>query len=258
MQIDIEGFHQGDRTTLDLPAVQDKILKRIQSSGKPVVLLLLNGSPLSINWANNNVKAIIESWYPGEEGGNAIADVLFGNYNPAGRLPVTFYKSVNDLPPFEEYNMKGRTYRYFSGTPLYEFGYGLSYTTFTYSNIKSPSNSKTYENVNISAQIENTGGVDGDEVVQLYVKILDAKVPVPIYTLQGFKRIFLKTGEKKTVEFDLKPEQFSLINNKNQRVVVPGRIQVFVGGCQPSQKSLHSGKVLETDLELTGEVHMIE
>ena len=112
--------------------------------------------------------------------------------------------------------------------------------------------------MNISAQIENTGGVDGDEVVQLYVKILDAKVPVPMYTLQGFKRIFLKTGEKKTVEFDLKPEQFSLINNKNQRVVVPGRIQVFVGGCQPSQNALPSGKVLKTELELTGEVHMIE
>ena len=132
---------------LDLPAVQDKILKRIQISGKPVVLVLLNGSPLSVNWANNNVKAIIESWYPGEEGGNAIADVIFGNYNPAGRLPVTFYKSVSDLPPFEDYNMKERTYRYFSGTPLYEFGYGLSYTTFQYSKIKTISNVKTQESM---------------------------------------------------------------------------------------------------------------
>jgi beta-glucosidase len=156
-QIDIEVFHRGDRTTLDLPAVQENILKRIQSSGKPIVLVLLSGSALSVNWANENVKAILEAWYPGEEGGNAIADVLFGNYNPAGRLPVTFYASVKDLPPFEDYNMKGRTYRYFEGVPLYEFGYGLSYTTFKYSNLKAPSTIGTNENTKISVEVENTG-----------------------------------------------------------------------------------------------------
>jgi beta-glucosidase len=258
MSIDIEGFRRGDRTTLDLPTVQDKILKRIKSSGKPIVLVLLNGSALSVNWANENVNAVLEAWYPGEEGGNAIADVIFGRFNPAGRLPVTFYASVNDLPPFEDYNMKGRTYRYFGGIPLYEFGYGLSYTTFKYSNIKAPSTVRTTENVKISVEVENTGAMDGDEVVELYVKTLDAKMPVPIHALQGFKRIFLKIGEKKTVEFDLKPEQLSIINNKNQRVVEPGRIQLYVGGRQPSQKALSLGNVLRTELEVIGEVNVIE
>jgi beta-glucosidase len=258
MAIDIEGFHRGDRTTLDLPAVQDKILKRIKSSGKPIVLVLLNGSPLSVNWANEHVNAVLDAWYPGEEGGNAIADVIFGNYNPAGRLPVTFYSSVKDLPPFEDYNMKGRTYRYFGGTPLYEFGYGLSYSTFKYSNIKSPTSVKTTEKARITVEVENTGAMDGDEVVELYVKILDAKVPVPIHALQGFKRIFLRSGEKKTVEFDLKPEQFSIINNKNQCVVGPGRIQFYVGGCQPSQKALTSGNVLKAELRIVGDVNIIE
>jgi beta-glucosidase len=258
MPIDIEGFHQGDRTSIDLPTVQDKILKRIKLSGKPIVLVLLNGSPLSVNWAEKNVDAILEAWYPGEEGGDAIADAIFGNYNPAGRLPLTFYASVNDLPPFEDYNMKGRTYRYFDGTPLYEFGYGLSYTTFKYSNLKAPSIAKTNENMKISVEVENTGTMNGDEVIELYTKILDAKVPVPIHALQGFKRIFLKTGEKKTIEFDLKPEQFSLINNKNQRVVEPGTIQLYIGGCQPSQKALSSGAVLKTNLKVIGDVNVIE
>jgi len=258
MSIDIEGFHKGDRTTLDLPVVQDKILKRIKSSGKPIVLVLLNGSALSVNWANEHVNAVLDAWYPGEEGGNAIADVIFGKYNPAGRLPITFYSSVNDLPPFENNNMKGRTYRYFGGTPLYEFGYGLSYTTFKYSNIKSPATVKTSEKTKISVEVENTVARDGDEVVELYTKILDANVPVPVHALQGFKRIFLRSGEKKTVEFDLKPEQFSIINNKNQCVVEPGRLQLYVGGCQPSQKALTSGNVLKAELKIIGDVNIIE
>jgi len=258
MPIDIEGFRRGDRTTLDLPAVQDKILKRIKSSGKPIILVLLNGSALSVNWANENVNAVLEAWYPGEEGGNAIADVIFGNYNPAGRLPVTFYASVNDLPPFEDYSMKGRTYRYFGGTPLYEFGYGLSYTTFNYSNIKTPSTVGTTENVKISVDVKNTGAMDGDEVVELYVRTLDSKVPVPIHALQGFKRIFLKIGEQKTVEFDLKPEQFSIIDTMNQRIVKPGRIQLYIGSRQPSQKALSLGDVLKTELEVIGDINVIK
>ena len=209
MPIDITGFYHGDRTTLDLPAVQDRILKRIQTFGKPVVLVLLNGSALSVNWANEHIDAIVDAWYPGEEGGNALADVLFGNYNPAGRLPVTFYSSVRDLPPFEDYNMKGRTYRYFSGTPLYEFGYGLSYTTFHCSHLTSPANVKTDENIRVSVDVTNTGSLDGDEVVELYVQLPDAQVPVPRHALQGFKRLFLKAGENKTVDFVIKPEQFS-------------------------------------------------
>lgn len=258
MSIDIEGFRGGDRTRLDLPAVQEKILKAIKSSGKPVVLVLLNGSALAVNWADENVNAIIEAWYPGEEGGNAIADVIFGNYNPAGRLPVTVYKSVNDLPPFENYDMKGRTYRFFSGTPLYEFGYGLSYTTFKYSNMHAPSSVRTDEIVKISVDVENTGTIDGDEVAELYVKIPDVKVPVPIHALKGFRRIHLKAGEKKTVEFRLRPEDISLISDENTRVVEPGRIELYVGGRQPGTKALNSGDVLKADLVITGEENIIE
>ncbi len=256
--VDIEGFRGGDRITLDLPAVQDAVLKTVKSSGKPIVLVLLNGSPLSINWANENVNAILESWYPGEEGGNAIADVIFGNYNPAGRLPVTFYKSVSDVPLFEDYNMKGRTYRYFSRVPLYEFGYGLSYTMFKYSNMNAPASVKTNENVKVSVEVENIGKIDGNEVVELYVKILDAKVPVPIHALKGFKRIHLKAGEKKTVEFELKPEALSLINDENKRVVEPGKFQLYIGGRQPSPKALGTGEVLKAELVVTGDINIIE
>jgi beta-glucosidase len=258
MRVEMKGFYKGDRTTLDLPKVQENILKRIKSYGKPIVLVLLSGSALSVNWADKNVDAILEAWYPGEEGGNAIADVLFGNYNPAGRLPVTCYSSVYDLPPFEDYNMKGRTYRYFEGTPLYEFGYGLSYTTFKYSNFNVPKIVKTNENIKITVDVENSGKMDGEEVVQLYVKLLDTKVQVPINSLQGFKRLFVKVGEKKRVEFELKPEQFSLINDKNQRVVEPGRIRVFVGNGQASKKSLSFGDVLGAEIKVVGNVNMIE
>ncbi|MGD0337156.1 MAG: glycoside hydrolase family 3 C-terminal domain-containing protein [Bacteroidota bacterium] len=256
--VDIEGFRGGDRTTLDLPTVQDKVLKSIKSTGKPIILVLLNGSPLSVNWANENVDAILEAWYPGEEGGNAIADVIFGNYNPAGRLPVTFYKSIKDVPLFEDYNMKGRTYRYFSRIPLYEFGYGLSYSTFKYSNMNAPASVKTNENVKVSVEVENIGKIDGDEVVELYVKILDAKVPVPIHALKGFRRIQLKAGEKRTLEFELKPEAFSLINDENKRVVEPGKFQLYIGGRQPSPKALGIGEVLKADLVVTGDVNIIE
>jgi beta-glucosidase len=258
MPVDMEGFKGGDRTSLDLPMVQERMLKAIKAAGKPIVLVLLNGSALSVNWANDNVNAILEAWYPGEEGGNAIADVLFGDYNPAGRLPVTFYKSVKDLPPFEDYNMKGRTYRYFSGTPLYEFGYGLSYTTFKYANINAPATANTNEDFNVSVEVENTGKIDGDEVVELYIKIPDAGVPVPIHALKDFRRVHLKAGEKKTVAFNLEPEQFSLINDDNKRVTEPGRYQIYIGGRQPDPRSVASGEVIKKDIELTGDINVIE
>ncbi len=258
MPVELEGFKGGDRTTLDLPAVQEKVLRAIKSTGKPIVLVLLNGSALSVNWAEKNVNAILEAWYPGEEGGNAIADVLFGFYNPAGRLPVTFYKSVNDLPPFEDYNMKGRTYRYFNGTPLYAFGYGLSYTTFAYSKLVVPASVRTGEQVAVRVDVENTGMMDGDEVVELYVKLPDARVPVPNHALKGFKRVHLKSGERKTVDFILQPEHLSLINDDNKRVTEPGRVRIYVGGCQPGAEVLSSGKVLTADFKITGRVQVIE
>jgi beta-glucosidase len=258
MRVDLTGFKGGDRTTLNLPASQENLLKKLKATGKPVILVLLNGSALSINWADVNIPAILEAWYPGQEGGTAIADVLFGDYNPAGRLPVTFYKSVDQLPPFEDYNMKGRTYRYFEGEPLYPFGYGLSYTSFTYSNLIAPDSISTTDTVSIKVNVENTGSIDGDEVLELYLKHPDAPVSVPVHALEGFKRIHLKKGEKKTVTFLLSPFQLTVINDSNQRIVLPGAIQLFVGGKQPDEKNTEQGDVLNKIIKVTGEENMIE
>ncbi|MBN1181979.1 MAG: glycoside hydrolase family 3 C-terminal domain-containing protein [Bacteroidales bacterium] len=210
MKVDLEGFRSGDRTSLDLPAVQQNLIKKIHALGKPVVLVLLNGSALSINWENKNIPAIVEAWYPGQAGGEAIADVLFGKYNPSGRLPVTFYKSVNDLPPFEDYSMKNRTYRYFEGDALYPFGYGLSYTKFTYSPVildKMVVNKG--ESLTAKVKITNSGDFDGEEVVQLYI---EKKHDIADYYdkyLKGFQRIYIPKGETVEVNFLITPQMLS-------------------------------------------------
>ncbi len=226
---------RGDRENLDLPAVQEKLLKEIHATGTPVVLLLLNGSMVGINWANNNLPAIVEAWYPGEEGGNAIADVLFGDYNPGGRLPVTFYRCVTDLPPFADYQMAGRTYRYFERQPLYPFGYGLSYTTFSYNNLQLGAITPE-ETLPITIDVSNSGQRAGDEVVQLYTSHLSASIPVPIRQLQGFQRISLQPGETQTVSFTLTRRQFELINDAGERTLEPGTFRIAVGGGQPNAK----------------------
>lgn len=236
MRVNIDGFKGGDRTRIDLPDVQQDLIKTIQGLGKPVILVLLNGSALAVNWEKDNIPAIVETWYGGQAAGQALADVLFGDYNPAGRLPVTFYKSVSDLPSFEDYNMKNRTYRYFTGEPLFPFGYGLSYTTFGYKNLKVNEKIIKGDSVLVSVNVKNTGKRGGDEVVELYLKDLTADVPVPIHALKGFTRIYLNAGETKNVIFRLPPDTFSVIDNNNQRVVKPGKFQIFVGGCQPSEK----------------------
>ncbi|MBN2391584.1 MAG: glycoside hydrolase family 3 C-terminal domain-containing protein [Anaerolineae bacterium] len=234
----------GDRIDLDLPGVQEALLQTVAATGKPLVVVLLNGSAVAVNWAEEHATAIVEAWYPGEEGGTALADVLFGDYNPAGRLPVTFYKSVDDLPPFRDYAMArrspaGHTYRYFggetaSGRVLYPFGYGLSYTTFAYSDLKLNADAIwSGESLTISVKVQNTGALAGDEVVQLYVRDIDASVPVPIRQLQGFKRVHLEPGAQQTVTFMLAPRQMSLIADDGQRVVEPGLFEVAVGGGQP-------------------------
>ena len=233
MKVQVEGFSGGDRVKLDLPRVQQDLLERIVAVGKPVMLVLLNGSAVPVNWAREHVPAIVESWYPGEAGGAAIADVLFGDYNPAGRLPVTFYKSEDQLPPFDDYNMKGRTYRYFEGEPAYPFGYGLSYTKFTYSNMRAPEQAQTGGEIKIAVDVANSGKRPGDEVVQLYVSHQGASVPVPIRSLEGFTRITLRPGQKKTVTFTLAPHQLSIVKDDGARVVEPGSLNIFVGGKQP-------------------------
>jgi beta-glucosidase len=242
MDIKINGFRGGDRTTLDLPGSQADLIKSINGLGKPVVLVLLNGSALAVNWEDKNIPAIVEAWYPGQAAGQAIADVLFGDYNPAGRLPVTFYKSVNDLPKFTDYNMTTQTYRYFKGEPLYPFGYGLSYTTFDYDALQVGEQSSTTDSVEVSVKVTNTGDMDGDEVVQLYLSNRSAAVRIPIRELKAFKRIHLNKGESQTVKFVLPPNAFSLITEKNERAVVPGKFEIAVGGGQPGSKGSESLK----------------
>ena len=233
MDIVIDGFRGGDRTKLDLPKVQQDLIKSVHALGKPIVLVLLNGSALAINWEKENIPAIIEAWYPGQAAGQAIADVLFGDYNPGGKLPVTFYTSENDLPAFDDYNLTKQTYRYFKGKPLYPFGYGLSYTTFAYENLNSTETHKVGDSIKVSVDVRNRGKMAGDEVVQLYVSNKSATVPVPIRSLKGFKRIHLQPGEIKSVEFVLPPDAFSIIDDQNKRVVLPGEFELFVGGSQP-------------------------
>lgn len=257
MRVDFPGFKGGDRTSLDMPKVQEDLLKLLNSTGKPIVLVITSGSALSVNWAKENIPAIVQLWYPGQEGGTALADVLFGDYNPAGRLPVTFYKSIDQLPPFEDYNMKGRTYRYFKGEPLFTFGYGLSYTKIEYDNLVIPDEVISGNEITITVEVHNSGETAGDEVVQLYVKDVNASVPVPIHSLQGFKRIHLKPGEKQLVEFKLKPKQLAVINDNVEYIVEPGTFEITIGGVQPGIKSSTSNSITK-EIKITGEPFCVE
>ena len=233
MDVKVPGFLGGDRLDLELPRPQKELLKEVAAAGKPIVLVLLNGSAVAVNEAARSVPAIVEAWYPGQAGGTAIADVLFGNTNPAGRLPVTFYRSIDQLPPFRDYAMKGRTYKYFTGTPLFPFGHGLSYTMFRYDNLRLPARVKAGEQVTVTATVTNAGSMRGDEVVQLYVTARNTSVPVPIRALAGFRRITLQPGKRQTVSFVLEPRQLSILDTKMKRVIEPGVFGISVGGKQP-------------------------
>jgi beta-glucosidase len=237
MEVKLEGFRGGDRLDISLPKQQEELLKAVQALGKPTILVLLNGSALAVNWASDHVPAIIDAWYPGEEGGAAIADVLFGDYNPGGRLPVTFYKSVDQLPPFTDYSMQGRTYRYFKGEPLYPFGFGLSYTKFKYEKPQlSASKIKAGTELKVTTEVQNVGSRAGDEVVQLYISDVAASVPVPTRSLAGVKRVFLQPGEKQKVSFVVNTTQMSLIDDNGKRVIEPGEFLLSLGGEQPGLK----------------------
>jgi len=255
MSIKIDGFLGGDRTNLNLPAVQERLFEAVMATGKPVIVVLMSGGALSVNQVQNKASAIILAGYPGQQGGNAVADVLFGDYNPAGRLPVTYYKSVDQLPAFENYDMAGRTYRYFNQEPLYPFGYGLSYTTFSYSNLSIPVSVVAGDKVSVKVTVTNTGKMEGDEVVQLYLTDEKASTPRPIRQLEGFQRINLKPGESKEVVFNLDPRQFSNINNKDKRVIEPGYFTLSVGGKQPGFKGYldpQFTQVLTGRIKITG------
>ncbi len=244
----------GDRIGLDLPGMQEELIKEVAALGKPLVLVLFSGSPLTVNWAHEHVPAIIQAWYPGEEGGNALADIIFGDYNPAGRLPITFVKSVDQLPPFTDYAMAGRTYRFSEEKPLYPFGYGLSYTTFAYSNLQAPPELAIGQDLVVQVDVENTGQRTGDEVVQLYIKHLSASVPTPRHSLQGFARIPLEPGEKQTVTFRLSPRQLAVFDEDGRCLVEPGVVEIFVGGSQPDPRSqeLTGEKPLSIRVKLEG------
>ncbi len=234
MQVSEEGFKGGDRTSIDLPKPEEALLEALAATGKPLVVVLTNGSALGVNWAKAHANAILDAWYPGEEGGSAVAETLSGKNNPAGRLPVTFYKDVSQLPPFEDYAMKGRTYRYFEGQPLYPFGYGLSYTSFAYSSLAGPTDPVPAGSpASFDVTVTNTGKTAGDEVAQLYLEF--PKVPgAPLRALRGFQRVHLDPGASQTVHFRLRPRDLSMVTDSGEPIVAEGQYVVSVGGGQPN------------------------
>jgi beta-glucosidase len=234
MPIHVNGFEGGDRSAIELPAVQQRLVAALAATGKPLVIVLMNGSALALQDAAQKARAILEAWYPGEAGGTAIAETLFGENNPSGRLPLTFYASTSQLPAFDNYDMKERTYRYFTGAPLYPFGYGLSYTGFQYSGGKITSSSiKAGEALEASVSLKNTGGRDGDETVEFYLIPKD-KTNAPLRWLVGFEKVHLLKGESKAIHLAIGPRQLSLVDADGSRSIEPGEYELYVGGGQPS------------------------
>jgi len=245
MRVDYPGFNGGDRTSILLPAVQTELMKALKKAGQPVVLVMMTGSAVATPWESENIPAIVNAWYGGQSAGTAIADVLFGDYNPAGRLPVTFYKADADLPNFSSYSMENRTYRYFKGDPLYGFGYGLSYTSFVYDQLKAPATGGIGKKVLVSVRITNKGKMDGEEVVQLYVSNENKMIKAPLKALKGFKRILLKAGESKIIQFQLTSENLSTLDEKGKMKQNKGRIMISVGGGQPDEKNKTTSNVVK-------------
>jgi beta-glucosidase len=277
LPVRVPGFDTGDRTDLQLPAEQQALIEAVVATGKPVVVVLLSGSALGVSWAAEHAGALVEAWYPGQAAGTAIADVLFGDANPAGRLPVTFYRSVDQLPPFADYRMEGRTYRYFRGEVLFPFGHVLSYTRFRYRDLavagvavgapgaaasgaggaRAPVAAvRAGDSTELSVEVENAGSVAGEEVVQLYVSAVGAGALAPIRSLAGFQRILLQPGERRRVAFALTPRALSLVDGAGQRSVTPGTYEIGVGGKQPGFRGLADAattEVLTARLQVTGE-----
>ncbi len=233
MPVKVEGFSGGDRTTIDLPRDQREYLAEAAKLGKPLVVINLSGSAIDLSWAKANAAALLQAWYPGEGGGPAIAQVLAGTANPAGRLPVTFYKGVADLPPFDDYNMQGRTYRFYKGEPVYGFGYGLSYSSFRYEAPKvEVQEGRDETRLVVRTAITNTSQRDGDEVAQLYLTPPSFE-GAPRLALRAFERLHLKAGELREVSFTLNTRDLSFVPRDGVRQVMPGSYRLSVGGGQP-------------------------
>ena len=244
-------FASGDKPNLNLPGLQQQILEEIYACGKPVVLVLLSGSALAVNWADEHIPAIIQGWYPGAQGGKAIADIIFGEKNPEGKLPITFYRSTDELSEFTDYSMKGRTYRYMQGEALYPFGYGSSYTTFAYSDVKVDKNVLDADGVVVTATVTNTGKVDGAETVQTYIKVNQDNTPNA--QLKGIKKVFLAAGESKEITIRLPQEAFALFDEEGVLRLTAGDATIYVGGHAPDARSnkLTGTKTEEFKLRIT-------
>jgi beta-glucosidase len=233
MPVTEPGFLGGDRTSIDLPQPEEELVEAVAATGKPLAVVLMNGSALAVNWINGHANAVLEAWYPGEEGGAAVAETLSGKNNPAGKLPVTFYTGVDQLPNFEDYGMTNRTYRYYNGKPLYPFGYGLSYTTFSYSGLNIPTQAVSAgHQVGADVTVANSGKVPGDEVVQVYLKFPDVK-GAPLIALRGFQRIHLEPGASQKVHFDLKPRDLGIVTEDGHAIIAQGDYTISIGGGQP-------------------------
>jgi beta-glucosidase len=244
MRVRYPGFSGGDRTTILLPTAQTRLLKALKETGKPIVFVMMTGSAIAMPWEAENIPAIVNAWYGGQSAGTAVADVLFGDYNPAGRLPVTFYKSDKDLPEFTNYTMDNRTYRYFTGQPQYGFGYGLSYTTFRYDKLILPATIAKGNTVTVSARVTNTGKMNGEEVVQLYVSRPVSNVKMPLKALKGFNRITLKAGESKLVTFKLTKADLSIVTETGKMVEPGGDVNISIGGAQPDETAPLNGNIV--------------
>ena len=243
-------YGSGDKPNLDLPGLQRDILKIAKESGKPVILVLLTGSAMAVTWEDENLDAIVQGWYPGAQGGAAIARILFGDANPEGKLPVTFYRTAEELPAFEDYSMKGRTYRYMKQDALYPFGYGLSYTDYTYADAMLVSDDiRGEKGVVLQAQVTNAGAVDGIETVQVYVGLEREDAPNP--QLKKIVKVPLKAGEKKKIEAVLPREAFMLYDEKGEHVLNPGTYHIYVGGSQPDARSRELTKKEVCHLQIT-------
>ncbi|GAA3741648.1 glycoside hydrolase family 3 C-terminal domain-containing protein [Flavobacterium ginsengisoli] len=250
MPVNVPGFNGGDRTSILLPEIQTQLLKTLKSSGKPVVFLMMTGSAIAVPWEAENIPAILNIWYGGQSAGTASADVLFGDYNPAGRLPVTFYKSDSDLPLFTDYKMENKTYRYFKGTPLYGFGYGLSYTEFKYSELKIPEKIKKGQPITISVKVTNSGKMEGEEVSQLYLVNLDSTIKARLKSLKGFERFNLKPGQSTVVSFNLSPEDLSYVTEDGSLKQYQDKVQIAVGGRQPDEKEKGKNNLITKTLKI--------